>query len=264
MPPSFSAARIRRPLSGPDMNAPRAVTQRERATRPADPRVDNRKMHALGHERKRVRVRQRTLQDGLRCDAVCDVDDLDVWRDPFDHAVTGADEIVLQSEVRQERDEARHAAAESTRAATSCVLASATTSSPTRRAASVVWGPIVIAGRRGPTFPHARAADGDASRTRSPAGHLRRELDSPVDGPEVCGQLVGDQPAGACGARRTEPAPPAVAAPRGGRPGRKRMERRRPRAPARREPLRWLRRPLRFGAMRLRDAGPAPRLRSRS
>ena len=137
----------------PDMNAARAVAQRERAPRAADARVDDRKMHALGHERQRVRERQRTLQDGLRRDAVRDVDDLDIGRDPFDHAVTGADEIVLQAEVRQERDEARHAAAESTRAATSwSVPASATTSSPASRAASVVWGPIVIAGRRGPTL----------------------------------------------------------------------------------------------------------------
>ncbi len=46
-----------------------------------------------------------TSQDGLRLDPVCDVDDLGLRRDPLDHPVAGADEVVLQSEVGQERDE---------------------------------------------------------------------------------------------------------------------------------------------------------------
>src|SRR5207245_419507 len=80
-----------------------------------DAGIDNGKMDSLRHERQRVRKRQGALENGLGRDAVRDVDDLDVGRDPFDHAVTGADEVVLHAEVSQECDESRHAAAESTR-----------------------------------------------------------------------------------------------------------------------------------------------------
>ena len=50
---------------------------------------------ALGHERQRVGQRERSLEDGLRRDAVRDVDDLDVGRNPLHHTMTRADEVVL-------------------------------------------------------------------------------------------------------------------------------------------------------------------------
>src|SRR5439155_3534678 len=105
-----------------------------------------------------------------RRDPVGDVDDLHLRRDSLHHAVTGADEVVLQAEVRQERDEARHCAAESTRPATSCVQASATTVRPAASAAAVVCGPIVIAGTVEPSFAQACAAEGEASSTSPPSG----------------------------------------------------------------------------------------------
>src|SRR5262245_12341999 len=127
-------------------------------------------MHSFGHERERVGERQRSLQDCLRRNPVRDVDDLHVGRDPLHDTVTGADEVVAQPEIRQERDEARHAAAESTSPSTLCVFASATTLTPAARAAPVVCGPIVIAGTPERSAPQARAADADASNTRSPLG----------------------------------------------------------------------------------------------
>ena len=48
---------------------------------------------------------ERALEDVLRRDPVGDVDDLRLGRDPLHHAVAGADEVVLEPEVGQERDE---------------------------------------------------------------------------------------------------------------------------------------------------------------
>ena len=46
-----------------------------------------------------------TLEHVLGWDPVRNVDDLDFGRDPLDHAVTGAYEVVLETEVAQERHE---------------------------------------------------------------------------------------------------------------------------------------------------------------
>src|SRR5206468_9614590 len=162
--------RNEQPVVRPDVDTPVSVTQSKRAPRAAHSRIDDGEVNSLGHERERVRQRERSLQDGLRGDAVGDVDDLDLRRDPLHHTVTGADEVILQAKVRQECDDARHSAAESTRPATSCVTASATTVRPAARAAAVVCGPIVIAGRVEPSLAQASAAEGEASRTRSPSG----------------------------------------------------------------------------------------------
>src|SRR5262245_5943722 len=129
-------------------------------------------MDADRHERQCVRQSQCTLQDALCRNPVGDVDDLRLRRDSLHHSVTRADEVVLEAEVGQEGDEARHAAAESTSPRTSCEGASATTSTPRSRAAVVVCGPIEIAGPRPPALAYARAADADARRTRSAAGSL--------------------------------------------------------------------------------------------
>jgi hypothetical protein len=70
----------------------------------ADSRVDDRQVHADRHVRERVAEHERALEHLLRRNPVCDVDDLRVGSDPLDHAVAGADEVVLQPEVGQERD----------------------------------------------------------------------------------------------------------------------------------------------------------------
>src|SRR5262245_45489212 len=150
-----------------DVDATRPVAQSERAARAAHARIDDGEVHTRRHERQRVRERERTLQHALRRNPVRDVDDLGIRRDPLDHAVARADEIVLQAEIGQERDEGRHAAAESTSPRRACDSASAATSTPRRRAAPAAGGPLEIAGPRPPARAYARAADGDASSTRS-------------------------------------------------------------------------------------------------
>jgi hypothetical protein len=70
-------------------------------------RVDDREMDALREERKRVREHERALQHAVPRDSVRNVDDLRLGRDPLDDAVAGADEVVLEPEVGQERDEHR-------------------------------------------------------------------------------------------------------------------------------------------------------------
>ena len=75
----------------------------------ADARIDDREVDADGHVRQRVREHERALQHGLRRDPVRDVDDLRLRRDALDHAVAGADEVVLEPEVGEEGDEHRPA-----------------------------------------------------------------------------------------------------------------------------------------------------------
>ena len=72
-----------------------------------DAGIDHRKMHPDGHVRQRVGEHERALQDGLRGNPVGDVDDLGVRRDALDDTVTRADEVVLEPEVGEERDEHR-------------------------------------------------------------------------------------------------------------------------------------------------------------
>ena len=73
----------------------------------ADARVDDGEVDADRHVRQRVGEHERPLQHRLRRDPVGDVDDLGLRRDPLDHAVAGADEVVLEPEVGEERDEHR-------------------------------------------------------------------------------------------------------------------------------------------------------------
>src|SRR4029079_16690293 len=124
------------PVVRPDVDPALPVAQGKSAPRTADARIDDREVNSFGHEGERIRQSQRSLEHGLRRDAVSDVDDLDFRCDPLHHTVAGADEIILQAEVRQERNEARHAAAEFTRPGTSCVCASATTVRPASYAAA--------------------------------------------------------------------------------------------------------------------------------
>ena len=82
-----------------------AGAQRERAALPADTRIDHGQVDALGHVRQRVAEHERALEHVLRRDPVRDVDDFYLRRDSLDHAVARADEVVLQPEVGEERDD---------------------------------------------------------------------------------------------------------------------------------------------------------------
>src|SRR5581483_1126847 len=130
---------------------------------------------ADGQVRNRVAQDDRTLQHRLRRDAVRHVDHARVGRDARDHAVAGADEVVLQSEVGEEGDdrqgvESITSRTAATRPSTSCVRASATTVNPADDATRVVSGPIDTAGAAPPIAAYARAADPDARTTTSPSG----------------------------------------------------------------------------------------------
>ncbi len=81
------------------------VTQGERAAVAADTRIDHREMNADGHVRQRVGEDERPLQHRLRRDPMRDVDDLGIRCEALDHAVAGADEVVLEPEIGEERDE---------------------------------------------------------------------------------------------------------------------------------------------------------------
>src|SRR5205814_10350687 len=112
-------------------------------------------------------------QDVLGRDPVRQVEELHVGRNPLDHAVAGADELVLEAEVAQERDEASHRSASltaSTSPSRSCVGASATTRRPRLVATRVVCGPIDAAGTSTPSVANERAAEPEARSTRSPSG----------------------------------------------------------------------------------------------
>ena len=97
--------RHEQPVVRPDVQPTFGVAQYESPSRPAHAGIDDREVNADGHEADRVREHQRPLQDGRRRDPVGDVDDLRLRRDALDHAVAGAHEVVLQTEVAQEGDE---------------------------------------------------------------------------------------------------------------------------------------------------------------
>ena len=123
-----------------------SIAQRKRAPRAADARIDDCEVHADRHVRQRAREHQRALQHLLRRNPVRHVDDLRLGRDPLDHAVACADEVVLEPEVAQEGDEHAREVTAASRPATSCVSASATTRTPASRAAALVCGPMLTAG----------------------------------------------------------------------------------------------------------------------
>jgi hypothetical protein len=160
---------------GADEQPPVAGRDGERAPVAADTGVDHREVHPLGHVRQRVGQDERALEDccgGMPCvmSMICASGAM-----PLHHAVARPDEGVLQPEVGEKRDdhgrslkghtrESRHEALEVVR------IASAATRIPAASAARVVSGPIETAKRSSPSAPKARAADADASTTRSPSG----------------------------------------------------------------------------------------------
>ena len=89
--------------------------------------------------------------------------------------------------------------------------ASASTSIPASRAARVVSGPIDTAGMPVPSAAKARAAEGEASTTRSPSGVVvGDELARPVERDEVGVELVDEQSPRALGRREQTPGRPVV------------------------------------------------------
>ena len=175
-----------------DVEPALAVAERERAAMAADARIDDREVDADGHVGQRVREHERPLQHRLGGNPVRDVDDLGLRRDPLDHAVAGADEVVLEAEVGEEGDE--HRLAESTtsggsramslserlataaaRPSLECGRASATMRRPASRGRPRRLGPDRDDRElRRQSAARALAAEADARMTRSAAGKLRR------------------------------------------------------------------------------------------
>ena len=89
-----------------DEHRPAADVHRDRLVR-ADARVDHPQEHGVLGNVDAVGQEQRPERDVHRRDAVRQVDDPD-GRDRRDHAVTDADEVVLQAEVGQEEDRSGH------------------------------------------------------------------------------------------------------------------------------------------------------------
>ena len=178
IPPSFSAAGTSNPLSGPTYSRPSPDRIAISAPIAADPGIDDGEMDALRQVRKRVREHERALEDALRLDAVRDVDDLGLRRDPLHHAVAGPDEIVLEPEVGQERDQ--HVSPTLTNRPPRRGRRGRASSPPRRpggrRSASrVVCGPIETTGMSAPTAandwrPSRRRARRRRPREARPAG----------------------------------------------------------------------------------------------
>ena len=93
------------PVVGADVRPALRVPYRESAPAASHAGVDDGEMDSRRHVRERVGEHERSLQHMSRPDSVRDVDYASVGRDRRDHAVTCPDEIVLEPEVGQERDD---------------------------------------------------------------------------------------------------------------------------------------------------------------
>ena len=178
--PACSAAGSRSPLSGPTKSRPLQVAQGERAAMASHARIDDREVDAARHVGNRVGEHERALQHRLGRDAVGDVDDLRVWRNPLDHTVAGADEVVLEPEVGEKGDEHADGVYEPSAAGdgpsghrqrcdgpdepgAECSAASATMSRPAATAAFDVSGPIETTGAPASNAARALAAEAEAT-----------------------------------------------------------------------------------------------------
>ena len=97
--------RDEQPVVGPDVETPVRAAQRERAAIAPTPGSTTARCTPSGMYGSVFASTSAPWRTRLRRDPVRDVDDLDLGRDPLDHAVAGADEVVLEPEVGQERDE---------------------------------------------------------------------------------------------------------------------------------------------------------------
>ena len=223
----------------PDVEPPLLVTQRERPPGGADSGVDHREMHADGEVRERVREHERALQHLLRRDAMRDVDDLRLRRDPLDHAVARADEVVLKPEVAQEGDEHAREVTAATRPATSCVSASP---DDAQAACERRCGRLRADADRGQVDARAGRRRAPRTQTRAERGLPRAERPGRA---HACGRAAGSPPRAPPRADAVRPRLPrrargrrAVAARRAGPPA----SRRRERGPRRRARPPWPRR----------------------
>ena len=116
---------------------------------------------------------ERALQHAAGTDAVRDVDDLRVGRDPL-RSRRGTCRRSRPARPKSVRnvmnDPVESDCTASSRPSRSCDAATAATSSPCSRASASVCGPIATTGRRAPVAASARAADGDATTATSPSG----------------------------------------------------------------------------------------------
>ena len=135
---------------------------RDRTPLAADARVDDREVDARGHVRQRVGEHERALEHRLRLDPVRDVDHLARQARSRDHPVARADEVVVEPEVGQERDD--HGVRLSLDGARRGSPRPATRprgrrAGPPTRAAEVVSGPIETTGIAGSISASTRAAE---------------------------------------------------------------------------------------------------------
>ena len=237
-----SAASISRPLSGPTRARAVPGADRDRAPFAADAGIDHREVHAdaagtasgwRGRARPAV-----TACGGMPC---VSRSSRASRRDPRDHAVTGADEVVLQPEVGQEGDR------------TVTLSPSSRVSRPQRRAhrgrgrglAPRSRAPrsrdlgVGLAGRSRPpervppTPAYARAAEPEASTTTSPSGGVGREQARAVERDEVGAERVDRAAARALGGGEQHAARGTRELARAGRPATPRRRRRPARSRAR-------------------------------
>ena len=103
--PRPTRGRQEQAVVGADVLPALAVLERQRPTRATDTGVDDREMNADRHVADRVREHERSLEHRLGRDPVRDVDDLRFGGDLLHDAVTRSHEVVLETEVGQERDE---------------------------------------------------------------------------------------------------------------------------------------------------------------
>ena len=225
-------------MSGPTKSRPSASRSASARREPPTPGSTTARWTPIGHVRERAREHERALEDLLPRDPVRDVDDLRLGRDPLDHAVARADEVVLEPEVAQEADEHAAEPIAASRPATSCVSASPDDLDPG------------LPGRGGRLRPDAHRRDRRRRAARTPApptprparrGHPRWRAPASARGSDRGRRTLRRARRRAAGAlprrpRRARGRPAAAARravpPASRRPGRGRRRRTRPRSPA--------------------------------
>ena len=87
--------RQEKPVVGAHVEPSLPVAEGECAPAAPHAGIDDGEVHPRGHVRQRVRQRDRALEHVSRANSVRDVDHARIGRDRRDHAVTGADEVIL-------------------------------------------------------------------------------------------------------------------------------------------------------------------------
>ena len=134
---------------------------------------------------------ERALQDPPGPDAVRDVDDLHVRRDRLDHAVTRADEVVLQAEVGQERDE--HGITDWRHATSAARARRGRASSPRRRRRGRRRARPASSAGRSTTTGKPRAGRGERARGGGDASEREVACGRPAAAARRCGRAAGSR-----------------------------------------------------------------------